>query len=111
MNVIKVKNWYNVPGNYTGIVERDDGTIAWHKNDKLHREDGPAYIRKDGVTFWDLDGRAIWDSHAKLDLTNQIILSKTKHPDYPTVQVWKILNKNEVYEQIVVPGMEKYIQE
>ena len=109
MNVIKVKNWYNVPGNYTGIVERDDGTIAWHKNGNLHREDGPAYIRNDGVTFWDLDGVFIWDSNDILDLTNKIILSKTQHPLYPTVQVWKILDKNGLREQIIIPGMEEII--
>ena len=111
MNTIKLETWNNVPHGYTGIIEWENGNKSWYKNGDFHREDGPAYIRKDGVTFWDLDGRAIWDSSQTLDLTNQIILSKSKHPEYPFVQIWKILNNNEVYEQIVVPGMEEYIQE
>jgi len=53
----------------------------------------------------------IWSSSSKLNLTNKIVLSKTQHPLYPTVQVWKILDKDRVYDQIIIPGMEEFITE
>ena len=111
MNIIKIKYSNEIPKDYTGIVEFEDGEKIWFKNGKLHREDGPANLFKDGLERWLLGGEFIWNSNYKIILTNEIILSKTKHPEYPTVQVWKILNKNEVYERIIIPGMEKCIRE
>ncbi len=29
-----------------------DGTQMWYKDDKLHREDGPAVIYPDGTQYW-----------------------------------------------------------
>ena len=109
MNTLKLCTFDDIPKNYTGAIEWDDDSISYRKNGKLHKEDGPAHIREDGVKFWDLDGVFIWDSNDILDLTNQIILSKTQHPLYPTVQVWKILDKNGLREQIKIPGMEEFI--
>ena len=106
MKTIKIKNSEAVPHDYTGIVEWESGTKIWFKNGKRHREDGPARIYKDGYKSCWLDGKVIWISNGKLDLTNKIILSKSQHPLYPTVQVWKILGKDNVYEQTVIPGME-----
>jgi hypothetical protein len=34
-----------------------DGTEAWYRNGKLHREDGPAYTSRCGHQEWWLDGR------------------------------------------------------
>jgi len=111
MNMIKVKYSNEIPEDYTGVVRREDGTIFWFKGGKVHREDGPARIYNDVFKVWRLEGKFIWDSYKKLDLTNEIILSKTKHPEYPTVQVWRILDSGKVYEQIIIPGMEEYILE
>ena len=111
MKALKLEDWDETPQDYTGIVEWKCGNKSWVKNGKHHRENGPAHIKKIGYKIWYLDGKYVWDSHAKLGLTNQIILSKTQHPLYPTVQVWKILDKDRVWQQIVIPGMEKYIQE
>ena len=112
MKTIKVGHSAEIPKGYTGIVEYESEDKTWFKNGKLHREDGPAYTRSDdGHKFWWLDGKLIWNSNKKLDLRNKIILSKTKHPEYPTIQVWKILNKNKVYELTVIPGMEECIIE
>ena len=111
MNVIKVKKWNDIPQGYTGIIEWEDGDKGWCKNGKPHREDGPARIYKDGYKEWWLDSQSIHKSIYKINLTNQIILSKTKHPLYLTVQVWKILDKDRVYEQIIIPGMEEFIIE
>jgi len=111
MKTIKLKYSNEIPRDYTGIVEWENGDKIWLKDGKFHREDGPAYIRNDGYKYWDLDEKPIWDSDDKLDLTNEILLSKEKHSEYPTIQIWKILNKDKVYEQIIIPGMEEYIQE
>ena len=111
MNIIKVKTWNNVPHDYTGIVEWESGTKIWFKNGKRHRENGPAWIYKNKIKSWYLDGNCIWNSDLKLDLTSQIILSKENHPNYLTVQVWKILDKNKFYDQFIIPGMEELIKE
>ena len=111
MNIIKVNRWSEIPQNYTGLVEWDDGTKAWTKNGKDHREDGPSYIRNDGHKQWWLDGEYIWNSESTLDLTNQIILSKSPHPNYPTIQIWRILDSDEIYEQIILHEMKEFIKE
>ena len=112
MNTIKVVYGGNIPNDYTGIVEYENGSKSWYKHGKYHQENGPAWISNNGYKQWWLNGRVIWDSNRMLlDLTNKIILSKSQHPEYPTVHVWKILNKDKVYEQIIIPGMEEYIQE
>jgi len=111
MNTIKAKDWSEVPQDYVGIIEWSSGIKGSYKNGKLHKEDGPAYIGKNGYKEWNLNGIYIWTSTSKLDLINQIILSKQQHPKYPLVQVWKILGPNGLYEFVVIPGMEEYIQE
>ena len=115
MNIIKASEWNDIPEDYTGIVKWEDGSVIHHKNGRRHREDGPSFVEPGGYKAWWLDGNHIWDldpdSDGKLDLTNQIILSKNQHPEYPTVQVWKILDKDEVYERIIIPGMEEFITE
>ena len=111
MNTIKVKNWHNVPNDYTGVVVLECGDKIWFKNGNYHREDGPAMVLKSGNKEWWLDGKYIWNSYGKLILTNKIILSKTQHPKYPTVQVWKILDSIGLYDFIVIPKMEELITE
>ena len=111
MNIIKLKTGDEIQREYIGIIEWENGNKSWYKNCKPHREDGSAIIYKNGYKSWWLDGKVIWNSNKKLNLTNQIILSKTQHPEYPTVQVWKIFDKDRVYEQIVIPGMEEFIIE
>jgi len=107
MKTIKVKFGDGVPKDYTGIVEWEGGDKGWFKNGKSHREDGYAYVGISGYKVWRLDGELIWHSNCTpLDLTNQIILSKQQHSEYPTVQIWKILDKDKVYERIIIPGME-----
>ena len=110
MKTIKIKDWREIPNNYTGIIEYGHGIKEWFRNRRLHREDGPAVIQNDGYKEWWLDGKIIWDSSDKFDLKNYIVLSKEQHPKYPTVQVWKFLSKDKVQELVVIPGMESIIQ-
>jgi len=110
MNTIKVKWLSDIPVNYTGIAEFEDGDKHWFKNGNLHREDGPAVLWNDGAIEWWLDGICVWySSRKKFDFTNIIIISKEQHPEYPTVQIWKYVNKHGIQEQIVIPGMEAKI--
>ena len=37
-------------------IEKEDGTIEWRLEGKLHREDGPAVVRQDGVQQWWVNG-------------------------------------------------------
>ena len=109
---MKTSKSYQIPENFTGRIEsKKSGFVHFLKNGGSHREDGPSFIGKDGYKAWRLNGSYIFDSDDNLDLRNQIILSKTQHPEYPTVQVWKILDSEGIYEQIIIPGMEEYIQE
>ena len=108
---MKIKEWNELPQGYIGNIEWEDGTRIWFKNGNYHRENGPAFIRNDGYKEWFLDGKYIWNLNKKLGLINKIILSKTKHPKYPTIQIWKILDENKVYEQLIIPGMEELIIE
>ena len=40
-----------------GRYERDAGDFYWYRDDRLHREDGPAVELKSGVTEWYIDGK------------------------------------------------------
>ena len=57
MKTIKVKNWSEVPANFTGIVEHVRGDKFWYLNSKLHREDGPAIEYVNGNKYWYLNGK------------------------------------------------------
>jgi len=112
MITIKAKHWTEVPDNYTGIIEWENGDKWWYKNEKWHREDGPAIIWENDDKAWYLDNKMIWSSRwNKLNLKNKIILSKGIHPEYPTVQIWKYIDQNGIQEQVINPGMKEYITE
>ena len=40
-----------------GLHIDTDGTKRWYKEDKLHRDDGPALIWADGSNFWYKEGK------------------------------------------------------
>jgi len=112
MNTIKIKYGNKIPDDYTGIVEFEDGENQWRRKGCLHREDGPAIIASDGTRRWYLDNEYVWSSKwNKINYRNCILLSKEQHPEYPTVQIWKYVNKHGIKEQIVIPGMEECIIE
>jgi hypothetical protein len=57
MQILKVNDWREVPGNYTGIAERPSGSKCWYLNGKYHREDGPACEWADIGKEWYLNGK------------------------------------------------------
>ncbi len=113
MKTIKVNSWSQVPSNYTGIVEDELQTIKnYFENGVLHCSDGSARVWNNGRKEWHLVGEFIWSSDLnKVYLKNKIVFSKTQHPEYPTVQVWKWLEKDKIKEQIVICGMEAWFME
>jgi hypothetical protein len=54
---IKIKEWNEIPSDYTGIVEWPDGSKAWFLNGRCHRKDGPAIEWADGDKSWYLNGK------------------------------------------------------
>ncbi len=112
MKTLKVNADNEIPKDYTGVVFLKNKYMWWYKNGKFHREDGPAKIWYDGIKEWWLNGKYIYSSFCvRIDLRNKIILSKDPHPDYPTVQVWKWIDKNEIIEQVIISEMGVYIIE
>lgn len=113
MKTIKTNSWRHIPEDFTGLVEFENGDKIWFKNGLRHREDGyTVYYAKGDCKEWFLEGEQVWSSsYEKLDLNKIIILSKEQHPLYPTVQVWKILDKDETLDQEILPGMEECIIE
>jgi hypothetical protein len=57
LKILKLKSGEVVPRNYTGCVEYNNGTKAWYKEGKLHREAGPAVEYADGIKFWYCEGK------------------------------------------------------
>ena len=43
----------------TDLIEQADGSKEWYKDDKRHREDGPAIEQADGTTEWYKNGEKI----------------------------------------------------
>ncbi len=112
MKTIKVNHWADVLIDFTGIVEWENEVRIWLKNGSRHREDGPAYIGLSGYKQWWLNGIFIWASNLdKLDLKKKIVLSKEKHPAYPTIQILKYIDEYRIQERIIIPGMEEWFIE
>jgi len=100
--------------------EMSDGLKEWWVEGKFHREDGPAGISNTTGKTWALDGKLLFSTlildintnhpmKLSMDLRNKVVLSKKKHPKYPTVKIWKILDDERISELIIIPGMEEYI--
>ena|ERR1700691_3109733 len=91
METLKLNNPNDLPKNYTGIVEYDEGTIIYYLNGKCHREDGPAIIHPDGSIFYYLNGKchredgpaAIWN-----DGTVFYYLNGKRHREDGPAAIW-----------------------
>jgi hypothetical protein len=57
MSLIKINRWNEIPENYTGIVETNDGSRHWYSNGRKHREDGPAIENINGSKAWWVNGK------------------------------------------------------
>ena len=62
MKVIKVKDWNEIPKNYTGIANWHDGSKQWWLlNGHFHREDGPAREWNGGEKQWWQNGKFLFE--------------------------------------------------
>jgi hypothetical protein len=57
MKTIKIRDYSELPTDFTGIVEYTSGTKVWYWNGKRHRTDGPAIEHFDGTKQWYLNGK------------------------------------------------------
>jgi hypothetical protein len=56
MKTLRIKDWHEIPIDYTGIVEMVDGSKHWYLDGKRHREGGPAVEHSNGEKHWYLNG-------------------------------------------------------
>jgi len=49
-----------------GLIEYPHGTKVWYKNDKLHRENGPAIEYSGGTKVWYKNGKLIMESEGSV---------------------------------------------
>jgi|JI10StandDraft_1071094.scaffolds.fasta_scaffold31956_8 hypothetical protein len=116
-----IKQWYK-NGKYHRLdgpaYEGINGARQWFKEGRWHREDGPAIESPIRITAefsvlqktWYLEGKLLTSSYNPTSLIGNVILSKDNvHPIYPLVKIWKVLNKDKIFDLEVVPGMEEYI--
>jgi len=121
MKTIRIRNYDNLPPNYTGIVQMSESKF-WLKEGKLHRENGPAKEWIDGSNFWYLNGLAHRIDGPAIEFSNghkewwvegkefkQINLKDYVVLDYYQGNynlVWyKILGKNKIFEYPDIPGL------
>ena len=55
MKTIKIRDFSELPTDFTGVVEYTSGTKVWRLKGKYHREDGPAIEDADGLKQWYLN--------------------------------------------------------
>lgn len=104
MKTIKVKECLDVPDNFTGIVEYEDGYKEWWNEDKIHRIDGPAVEYSDGTKGWWVDDIQYAERDLEYFCKNCIFLGKEKGKHG---LVWlKFLDEDEIEEFPIIPGMD-----
>ena len=75
MRTIKVKDYSEIPKDFTGIAEYPDGSKEWYLNGKLHRDnDQPAIENANGSKEWRLNG----ELHRENDLPAIEFSNRTK---------------------------------
>jgi hypothetical protein len=57
MKTIKIRDFSELPTDFTGVVRYPDGSKSWRLNGKLHRVDGPAWEGANGLKQWCLNGK------------------------------------------------------
>ena len=122
MNTIKIKEWKDIPEDFTGIAEYPDGTKFWFKDGSLHREGGPAKEYSDGHKEWCKDG--LWhredgpaikynggteywylegEAYQRIFLENYVILDHYKGKF--GIMWYNLLDKDEILEHPDIPGL------
>jgi hypothetical protein len=82
MKTIKVKEYSEIPDNFTGIVEYEDGYKEWWNEDKIHRIDGPAIEYSDVGKGWYIEGEEFYATKLSSLIKNSIFLEKKQNGKY-----------------------------
>ena len=61
MKTIKIRDFSEIPTDFTGIVEYPNGSKLWYRNGKYHRVDGPAVENADGTKQWWLNDKLVYE--------------------------------------------------
>ena|ERR1700691_169452 len=116
METIKIKDWNDLPENYSGIFEccngdtgyclngklhREDGPAITYPNSrkeyfingKLHREDGPAIITSFGNRFYYVNGKLHIEDGPAIIRKNRIIYYLNGNDIIEEINEWIIENK------------------
>ena len=123
MKVIKIKNWSEIPENFTGVAEWPNGTKCWYEEGKIHREDGPAIEFEDGGKEWykngerhrldgpayeSINGNKEWwfngENYKNKIPSNSIILDEYKDQRYQKITFYKVLTSEKI---VTVPIWEE----
>lgn len=129
MNMLKITSRRQIPKNFTGIVEWENGTKVWYKEGKYHRTDGPAIEWLNGTKLWyiedkrhRLDGPAIeWSDGSKewwiegtyysagvlSELTQFSIFLGKEKGKYDLDWLRFLTEEEGIQEFPIVPGMEE----
>jgi hypothetical protein len=58
MQIIKVNYWFDVPQNYTGIVEHADSSKCTFLNGMYHSyDDKPSFVSYNNDKYWHFEGK------------------------------------------------------
>ena len=98
MKTIKVNRYFEIPTDYTGIVEWWDGTKEWWLEGKWHREDGPAF-ESSNRKEWHLNN----SYYKQINLKNYVVLDYYKGK-YNLIW-YKLLDEDEIFEHPDIPGL------
>lgn len=121
--------------NFTGIVEWSNGSKVWYKEEKFHRDNGPAIEWDNGFREWWLEGKLHREDGPAIEyyseyehedhadyrewylkgknysnswlFRDEFILSEEPHPKYPKILLFKILKKDKIEEYLLIPGMKE----
>jgi|JI9StandDraft_2_1071091.scaffolds.fasta_scaffold1084177_1 hypothetical protein len=123
MKVIKVNSFQEIPKNFTGVADYEDGEKRWYKDGERHREDGPAIEYLNGTKYWYKngnlhreDGPAVeWSNEYKewwfngknyknKIPSNSIILDEYKDQRYQKITFYKVLTSEKI---VTVPIWEE----
>ncbi len=129
MEVLKLNSSAEIPKNYTGVIEFYNGTKAWYKESKLHREDGPAVEHSDGDRYWYIEDKLHREDGPAIEMLNgsKLWYIDNVYLSYRNLEHWlntgiflgkekgkydldwiRFLTERGIQEFPIVPGMEQY---
>lgn len=107
MKTLKIKELKDIPKNFTGIVEWDNGDKIWYKEGKRHKTDGPAVESLNGYKEWWIDGK-IFESTRLNFLIEKSLFLGTEKGKYNLPWLRFLTEDEGIKEFPIIPSMENY---